>query len=107
MTTTKIYALFDPREPLQVRYVGKTTRKLRERLKGHLSEAKFGDDSYPKNRWIRELLGQDMRPEIRLLSTSTKETVTSDEQAWIHFWMVFCDILNVRDGPSGYIHRAN
>lgn len=82
--TTKIYALFDPREPLQVRYVGKTVQELKVRLATHLSECRSDWYSFsPKNRWFRQLFAVGVSPEIKLLGEVDESQVKTAERKWI------------------------
>lgn len=62
-----IYALYDPREPDEVRYIGKTVGSLRSRLRGHLKAAKLDVGRNHRLRWIRKLLVEGIQPQIRLL----------------------------------------
>lgn len=49
-----IYGLHLPGEPDNIRYVGKTTRRLAERLSGHRHAALTQMDSRPLSYWIRK-----------------------------------------------------
>lgn len=99
-----IYALFDPREPLQLRYIGQTKYPLHRRLIAHVSGSKSKFNNTPKDAWIRELLMAGIRPEIRRLSESRyHKSADAAEAKWIHFWSGFCDVLNVQAG--GRCHR--
>lgn len=59
---TKIYA---PRENHWIRYVGKTKYLLKERLSGHLIDARRGNKTYKCN-WIRSMLLDGRVPRITL-----------------------------------------
>ncbi|MCC6361844.1 MAG: hypothetical protein IT450_24175 [Phycisphaerales bacterium] len=63
---TTIYALKDPNTGA-VRYVGKTVTPLRERLKGHLSDARVGRSSTHVMNWLRLLLRAGQKPVIEPL----------------------------------------
>jgi len=77
-----IYALFDPREPLAIRYVGKTQQSLAQRLGAHIREARTGAQSY-RYKWIRFVLADGVRPEIRLLESVVAESWQERERDWI------------------------
>jgi len=61
---TKIYVLKDLET--NIRYVGKTTKKLSARLTQHLREARDSSKGH-KNRWLRTLLRKYIRPKIELI----------------------------------------
>ncbi len=67
-----IYGLFDPRTH-ELRYIGKTKKKLSERLKEHIRSAKRYQHS-PRGRWIKGLLDEGITPLIEAL-----EEVLDDE----------------------------
>lgn len=62
-----IYVLIDP-FTLKVRYIGRTTVPLSQRLSVHVSKAKRGEESTHKANWIRALLKVNSRPFIRKLT---------------------------------------
>ena len=61
----KIYFLSSPEDPLNVRYIGFTSRSLPKRLSAHMCQ--LTDDH--RGRWIKSLLKKNLKPEIH----STKE----------------------------------
>jgi len=94
----KIYALFDHREPLQIRYVGKTVNGLEKRWFCHIGDARRGESSC-KAVWIRGLLNEGIYSGIKILSQEEDMTkLAIAERKWIRFWAQYCDLLNVRDG---------
>lgn len=78
-----IYALFDPRDPDVVRYIGKTIKALPYRLINHISEARRAKDRSHKLHWIRLLLAQGVQPEIRLLEECDEAVWSERECYWI------------------------
>lgn len=95
---THLYVLEDPRTG-QVRYVGKTKRNPRQRLRGHIVDAKRYD--YRSGRWITSLLDQGLEPVIRVL-----ETVEEGWQARERFWIknyreAGAELTNHTDGGEG------
>jgi len=86
-----VYALVASDEPLQVRYVGKTTGWLNDRLLGHRSEP-----GNPKKRaWIAELRARGATLMIRALSTHESEhDLAVAELKWFLFWGLYCDLVN-------------
>ncbi len=86
------YALAASDQPLQIRYVGSTTRTLRERLIAHLRDKASG-----KRRicFIRHVLMRGERVLIVPLSTHTEIfDMFMAESAWIKFWGKYCDLTN-------------
>lgn len=85
METVFIYLLIDPISK-QVRYVGKTTDTKR-RIRRHISE-RFDRDTY-KDRWIRKLLDNDVRPEIEIVD----EVPCNDWEYWEKFYISYFKFL--------------
>lgn len=77
-TRGSIYTLTDPRDGT-IRYVGKTTKPLPERLAGHLASP-----TNPAMRlWINTLGTQRLIPLITLVSTATEERLGGEEERQI------------------------
>ena len=96
---SSIYALFDPREPQTVRYVGKTVKLLAARLVNHLSDARRERDPSHKRHWISSLLADGVTPGIRLLETVCDANWENRERFWIR---QFAGALtNGNDGGRG------
>lgn len=73
-----IYALSDPRDGV-IRYIGKTTQGLAERLAGHLASP-----TNPAMRvWINGLTASGSIPRIRLVTTAPVDQLDSEEQRQI------------------------
>jgi len=60
-----IYGLLDPRDK-SLRYIGKTHKRRELRLAEHIEDAGLGKGR-PLHVWIRELLEQDLQPQIFVL----------------------------------------
>ena len=67
-----IYALFDPRTPEQIRYIGKTKNKPHKRVNNHINSAKK-DNSYRAN-WINGLLQQHVRPDFKVIEECSSKS---------------------------------
>jgi hypothetical protein len=88
----------------EVRYVGKTVRKLENRLSGHICDK---TRSY-RTHWIQSLLRDGVAPVIELI-----ETVPYD-QDWVErekYWIKYyrdagCNLVNATDGGEGACGRA-
>lgn len=97
--STKIYAL---RENHFVRYVGKTSKSLEERLACHLNDARRGEQTY-KCHWVRQMLLRGEIPRITLLE-EVRGNGCADEIAWIKFFKDGgVDLVNGTDGGQGGI----
>jgi hypothetical protein len=77
-TKGSIYTLTDPRDGT-IRYVGKTTKTLNERLAGHLASP-----TNPAMRlWINTLIGQRLAPLITLAATAPETRLGDEEERLI------------------------
>lgn len=102
-----IYALCDP-DTEEVRYIGKTSAGIDDRMKNHLSMARRGDSAY-KSRWIRTLLREGKNPEGVALELVYNKDSWEERERW---WIRFCKDLGCRltngsaggDGRTGYKH---
>lgn len=97
-----IYVLRDPRDQA-IRYVGKTVKKLRERLDVHLSSSKLYKRRHVCH-WICQLLKLDIRPIIESLEVVPPEdNWQSREQFWIKKLRDDGNRLtNLTDGGEGW-----
>ena len=77
-----IYALFDPRHPDVVRYVGKTKTKIEIRRTRHVGEARRGLKNH-RGYWIRSLLDAGVVPGVRLLAEVPAESWQEHERQFI------------------------
>lgn len=98
MMVTIIYGLADPRDGA-LRYIGKTSRGLAYRLRGHVRESKRGETR--RERWIAKLASAGMRPDIFEI-----EVVPGDwsdaERFWIaYFRAIGADLVNLTPGGEG------
>ena len=104
--TVQIYALVDPRTD-EIRYVGKTSRSLKARLKQHMNERA----RHHRAAWLRGLKSEGIVPEVIHL-----EAVPPDED-WIEaeqFWIAYIRFLGFRlvnrteggEGVSGLRHTS-
>lgn len=107
--TYKIYVLKDP-ETLEVKYVGITTKTLKERLRGHLKETKdTRKKNYHKKAWINNLIEKDLLPTIELLEVCTADNWEEREIFHIaNFKELGCNLTNIDIGGKGiYIKSRN
>lgn len=78
---TTIYALFDPRSPEIVRYVGKS-RRPRARLRKHLKPT-GRDLATHRGKWIAKLLAEGVAPAMLVLARVPAEREDEAERAMI------------------------
>lgn len=78
----RIYKLVDPRSPDAVRYVGKTSRELHDRLYRHLREAALGLKAH-RFHWIRSLAKDGVTPSIIEIETVSDTDWPEREKYWI------------------------
>jgi len=98
-----IYALLDPRDE-SIRYIGKTSRGLTDRLYGHCTFS--GSRSTVKTKcrnWVKSIISAGLKPEIKVI-----DVVDSDkwEDAEIFYIKLFREngfkLTNILDGGAGY-----
>ncbi len=84
----KIYKLIDPISK-DVKYVGKTTQELYERLAGHVHETIYRKRKFSKDKkeWMINLLKNNRIPEIHLLEDNI-EIINSREREiyWVKYY---------------------
>lgn len=78
---TYIYLLIDPRDK-SVRYVGKTSNP-RYRLSGHITECKKEEVLHRRAKWIRTLLRENLKPEIKFIKICPLENFVVIESEYI------------------------
>lgn len=94
--TVFIYTLSHPITK-EIRYVGKTFKKLNQRLKNHVWESK--QPTCHRHNWINKLLNDNLRPEIKVLDVVPEE----DWQFWEIYWIEQLKSwgLNLTNSTSG------
>lgn len=73
-----IYALVDPRDG-RTRYIGKTVRQARQRLREHIA-AKFMRGESNKERWVRILLRLGLKPQLLIVQTCTSAAALAEAE---------------------------
>lgn len=102
-----IYTLCDPRD-LEIRYVGVTVRTLKQRLTGHISDAKRGRESCHRNNWIKGILAAGLVPLIAELEVVPHDATWQDrERFWIREYRLkgynLCNLTDGGEGAKGFI----
>jgi len=95
---TRIYVLCEPDG--EIRYIGKTTAELVDRLLGHFKDARLGIRNYRCN-WLRSVLSLGYLPIICLIGEVAGDG-SKEERAWISYgktegWR----LTNSTDGGEG------
>jgi hypothetical protein len=94
----RVYALTDPRTG-EVRYIGMTVRTLKARLRDHLRDLRREDH---RTRWIRSLIADGVRPEIKELEVVRVGEREAAEQRWVSFYRVQgARLVNSTKGGAG------
>ena len=95
---TYIYALYD--RPNRIRYVGKTTKPVTQRLLKHIQNAKAGEKTR-KGNWLRQYIASGAQPRVGVLEV-VGGTGDEEERKWIaHFRQNGSDLVNATDGGDG------
>jgi hypothetical protein len=92
-----IYGLTDRRIG-EIRYVGKTTMSVQQRLLGHLKDARKFTGTH-KRHWIHSI-GLD-NVGITVLETTTLDKLDDAEIRWIAELRKSCSLTNMNDGGTG------
>ena len=96
---TKIYALRD--ETRYLRYVGKTTRLLTDRLSDHLKDAQKGVKTH-KCSWIRSMMRCGLLPSITLIEEADGNG-NKEEIKWIKYFRDHgIELVNGTEGGEGW-----
>lgn len=101
MKTAKIYTLSDPKT-LEIRYVGKTEKTLKERLNYHIWDIKRTKNKHKIN-WLNSLIKKNLKPEIRLIEEVPFNEWKFWEKYWISQFKIWgFNLLNYHEGGEGY-----
>jgi len=104
-----IYTLIDPAAPDVIRYVGKTARSPRRRLRDHIWQAVRGkhDRGTWKSNWIRSLLAAGRKPQLEAIAATTTEAALNDLELYYiaHFRALGFPLTNGTDGGDGATGR--
>ena len=100
-----IYALRHP-DTLEIRYVGKTVRKLSRRLGNHIANAKGNQHNKHLSNWILNILKENKKPVMELLETCQSNNWQEREQYWISQFPNLINLTAGGDGCVGFIHDS-
>lgn len=100
-----IYALVDPRTG-DVRYVGKTSQKLRTRLRAHINRSAESRGARHCASWIASLSDIGIAPEIRALEQLPGPDWEEAEKRWIRFYRESgAQLVNMTEGGGSHKGR--
>ncbi len=99
---TYIYVLIDPRDN-SVRYVGKTSNP-KYRLSGHIAECKKESTIHYRARWIKTLLKENLKPEIKFIKVCPLEKFEEIESHYIEMYKSY-KLTNSDESGQGNKNR--
>lgn len=101
MEDVKIYVLIDPRNN-NIKYVGKTEKKLEQRLYYHIYDNPKIKNIH-KKKWIESLINENLKPEIKLIDIVEYDDWKFWEIYWISQFITWgFKLTNKTDGGEGY-----
>ena len=99
----KIYVLKHP-DTNEIRYVGKTTRMLCQRLGNHIYNAKKTKHNRHLSNWILSILKEGKRPIIELIEECDHSVWQEREKYWISYYPNLINATEGGDGSEGFRH---
>lgn len=99
----KIYVLKHP-DTLEVRYVGKTVKRLCERIGNHITNAKSSKHNVHLSNWILKILSEGKKPIIELIEECEHSVWQEREKYWISQYPNLINLTAGGDGCDGLIH---
>lgn len=92
-----IYCLKHPTSQ-EIRYVGMTSRTLKQRLQGHIDNAKYSNHNKHLCNWILSILKLNMKPIIEKLDVAT---ISNWKEKEIHYISIHKNLINATLGGEG------
>lgn len=101
------YTLSDDSDPENIRYVGVTTRLLKQRLYGHRYNAnKKEKRAQPVHKWMWSVMEKGSTVSIHFLDECDETLWEDREKYWIKYYKdLGYDLLNVQEGGAGVITK--
>jgi hypothetical protein len=95
-----IYGLYDPRDN-EIKYIGKS-KHPKERLVEHIYEGRYMLCDCRKNRWVKELLENELKPYFQIIEEVNDFYGQEREKFWIRFYRDNgFELTNDTDGGDG------
>lgn len=98
-----IYGIFDPNEPNEIRYVGKTKKNVEKRLNEHIYLSKR-EKKRPLYLWIKKLLNNNVKPIIKIIEETDDINWAIKETYWIKLHRKNGKLLNLTDGGESNLN---
>lgn len=95
--TIKIYVLKEP-DTLIIRYVGMTSKTLKQRLRKHLDNALYTKHNPHLCNWILKYYKKGQLPIIEIIEKCDKKIWQEREKYWINYYN---NLLNSTEGGEG------
>lgn len=97
-----IYTLSDPKTD-ELRYVGKTSMSLEERLKHHIWPSSLKEKTYRAN-WISSLMAKGLKPKIELLEEHKTQSELDEAEIFYieYFRAIGFRLVNTSNGGDGW-----
>jgi len=109
MKTTYIYGLYDPRYPEEMRYIGKAD-DTKKRLTQHIRGSKPLNFVRFKGEWIRFLIDDNIKPEVKILETVAYDNPIEWEDREVYYIAYYFNkghrLENSTPGGSDNFHLA-
>lgn len=99
----QIYVLKEP-DSLKIRYVGMTSKSLKQRLRKHLDNALYTKHNLHLCNWILKYYKNNNLPIIELKEVCTKENWQEREKYWINYYPDLLNATNGGEGSFGFKH---
>jgi group I intron endonuclease len=103
METIVIYGIFHPDKPEIIRYVGKTKKDIKERLRQHIYLSKK-NIKRPLYLWIKKMLKENKIPEIKVIEVTNDKEWVEKEIYWIKNYKETNKLLNLTDGGESNLN---
>lgn len=104
MRKVNIYGLYHPITN-ELRYIGKTVKKINARLSNHIYNAKYTKHNKHLSNWILKIMEQGLRPVIVCLEICDESTWEEREKFWISKNKNLINLTKGGDGSTGYVHN--
>ncbi len=88
----------------EIRYCGGTTRPLKQRLYEHIRNAQISLNPTHCSNWIKSLLDNGLKPEIKEIEQLEYDNYHEAEKKWIsHFRANNIKLTNLTNGGNGML----
>jgi hypothetical protein len=100
-----IYTLTDPRDGI-VKYIGQT-KNPKDRLQHHLSPSNLTETWKPKEKWLKNLKNEELKPIMEILDIGDENNIDMLEIYWISQFKTWgFKLKNISEGGNTPIHKG-